>query len=63
MSNVVPIPTSFRQPRPADAIFNGTMTEGDAIKRLLIIASLLIAVIVIPTLLKKRMRKEVVSDQ
>lgn len=47
-------PSNYVFAYSADAIFNGTMTEGDAIKRLLIIASLLIAVIVVPSLLKKR---------
>ena len=49
-------PSNFVFAYSADAIFNGTMTEGDALKRLLIIAALLIAVIVIPAMLKKRMR-------
>jgi uncharacterized membrane protein YdjX (TVP38/TMEM64 family) len=47
-------PSNYVFAYSADAIFNGTMTEGDALKRLAIIAALLIAVIVIPALLKKR---------
>ena len=38
----------------ADALFNGTMTEGDAIKRLAIVGALLIGMVVVTHLLKKR---------
>jgi uncharacterized membrane protein YdjX (TVP38/TMEM64 family) len=38
----------------ADALFNGTMTEGDAVKRLAIVAALLISMITLTTLLKRR---------
>lgn len=38
----------------ADAIFNGTMTEGDAVKRLAIVGALLIAMVVMTSLLKRR---------
>ena len=38
----------------ADALFNGTMTEGEAVKRLAIVAVLLISMIVLTTLLKRR---------
>ncbi|HEY2321503.1 MAG TPA: TVP38/TMEM64 family protein [Thermoanaerobaculia bacterium] len=40
----------------ADSLFNGTMTEGAAIRRLAIVAALLIALIFLPNLLKKRVR-------
>jgi len=38
----------------ADALFNGTMTQGDAVKRLVIVAALLISMIALTTLLKRR---------
>jgi uncharacterized membrane protein YdjX (TVP38/TMEM64 family) len=38
----------------ADALFNGTMTEGEAVKRLAIVAALLISMIVLTTVLKRR---------
>jgi len=38
----------------ADALFNGTMTQGDAVKRLVIVAVLLISMIALTTLLKRR---------
>ena len=38
----------------ADALFNGTMTQGEAVKRLTIVAVLLISMIVLTTLLKRR---------
>ena len=42
----------------ADALFNGTMTQSDAMKRLVVVAALLIALVLLPTLLKKRFRNE-----
>jgi uncharacterized membrane protein YdjX (TVP38/TMEM64 family) len=39
----------------ADSLVNGTMTEGDAIKRLAIVCALLLALITIPLYIKKRM--------
>jgi len=38
----------------ADALFNGTMTQGDAAKRLVIVAGLLIGLVLLTTLLKRR---------
>jgi uncharacterized membrane protein YdjX (TVP38/TMEM64 family) len=37
----------------ADSLVNGTMTEGDALKRLAVVCGLLIALILIPLLLKR----------
>jgi len=37
----------------ADALFNGTMTQGDAVRRLIIVAALLIALTLLPTLIKR----------
>lgn len=37
----------------ADAIFNGSMTEGTAMKRLFVVAALLMAMVVLPLLLKR----------
>ena len=42
----------------ADALFNGTMTQSDAMKRLAIVAVLMIALVLLPTLLKKRIRNQ-----
>src|SRR5437764_719932 len=42
----------------ADALFNGTMTEGDAVKRLAVVAGLLISMIAVTTLLKRRFARE-----
>lgn len=39
----------------ADSLLNGTMSEGDAVKRLLIVAALLISITVLPALLKRRL--------
>src|SRR5437867_2579315 len=38
----------------ADALFNGTMTQGDAVKRLVVVAALLISTLATTTLLKRR---------
>jgi uncharacterized membrane protein YdjX (TVP38/TMEM64 family) len=40
----------------ADSLVNGTMTEGEAVKRLAVVCGLLIALILIPVLLKRWMR-------
>jgi uncharacterized membrane protein YdjX (TVP38/TMEM64 family) len=40
----------------ADALFNGSMGEGDALVRLLIAGALMIAIVLIPGLLKRRLR-------
>jgi uncharacterized membrane protein YdjX (TVP38/TMEM64 family) len=45
----------------ADALLRGNMTEGEAIKRLLFVGVLLISVILIPTILKKRMSAPVIE--
>ena len=37
----------------ADAIFNGAMTEGAAMKRLFVVAGLLLALVIVPLLLKR----------
>lgn len=39
----------------ADALFNGTMSEGEAVRRLIIVAILMIGIVLIPGLLKRRM--------
>jgi uncharacterized membrane protein YdjX (TVP38/TMEM64 family) len=39
----------------ADSLVNGTMTEGDAIKRLAIVCALLLALIMIPLFIKKKL--------
>lgn len=41
----------------ADAIFNGTMTQGAAMKKLYVVAGLLIAMVVIPLLLKRWLQR------
>lgn len=41
----------------ADALFNGTMTQGDAVKRLAVVAGLLISLIALTTLLKRRVAR------
>ncbi len=38
----------------ADSLYNGTMSHGDALKRLVIVAVLLLAIVILPGLLKKR---------
>jgi len=48
----------------SDALFNGTMTEGDALKRMFTVAALMVALVTIPMLLKRWIRTpEVPVDQ
>lgn len=47
----------------ADALFNGTMTEADAIKRLAIVGALLIGMVVMTSLLKKRFGPKIAHDE
>jgi uncharacterized membrane protein YdjX (TVP38/TMEM64 family) len=46
----------------ADSLVNGTMSEGDALQRLAIVCGLLIALILIPLLLKRRLRNRTAPD-
>jgi uncharacterized membrane protein YdjX (TVP38/TMEM64 family) len=41
----------------ADALFNGTMTEGDALKRLVVVAALILAMVFLPNLIRKRVKR------
>ncbi|HEV8660861.1 MAG TPA: VTT domain-containing protein [Thermoanaerobaculia bacterium] len=47
-------PSNFVFAYCSDSLFNGSMTEGDAVKRLAIVAILMISIVLIPTLLKRR---------
>ena len=47
----------------ADALLRGDMTEGEAIKRLAFVGLLLISVIMIPTLLKRRMSGRAIETE
>lgn len=42
----------------ADALFNGTMTEGDAVKRLAIVAALLLSMVALTMVLKRRFARD-----
>jgi uncharacterized membrane protein YdjX (TVP38/TMEM64 family) len=52
------LPAHFVFAYSADALFSGTMTERDAIKHLAIVAALLIALTLIPTIIKRFMRRK-----
>ena len=52
------MPSNFVFAYSADSLFNGTMTEGDALKRLAVVLVLVLAVVLVPALLKKRMKGE-----
>lgn len=47
----------------ADALVNGTMSEGDALKRLVVVCLLLLALISIPMVIKRRIRGPVTADR
>ena len=53
------LPAHFVFAYSADALFSGTMTERDAIKHLAIVAALLIALTLIPTVIKRIARPRV----
>lgn len=46
----------------ADALFNGTMTQGDAVRRLVIVGVLLISMIALTTVLKRRFARNGVDN-
>jgi len=45
----------------ADSLVNGTMTQGDALRRLVIVCALLLALIAIPLVIKKRMGARIIA--
>lgn len=52
-------PSTFVFAYCSDSLFNGTMTEGDAIKRLLVVAALMLTIVLVPALLKRLLRVRV----
>lgn len=46
----------------ADSLVNGTMTEGEALQRLVVVCGLLIALILVPLLLKRWLRNRTAPD-
>jgi phospholipase D1/2 len=47
----------------ADSLVNGTMTQGDALRRLAIVCALLLALITIPLVIKKRLGAQVIPPE
>jgi uncharacterized membrane protein YdjX (TVP38/TMEM64 family) len=56
------IPPNFVFAYCADALFNGSMTEGQAFKRLAIVCALMIAITLLPMLLKRRLARSEARD-
>ncbi len=52
------IPSMFVFTYCADALFNGSMTEGDAFKRLLVVCGLMITMILLPMVVKRLTAKK-----
>ena len=50
-------PSTFVFAYCADALINGSMSEGEAVQRLIIVAILMISIIVIPGMLRKRLQR------
>lgn len=50
-------PSNFVFAYCADALFNGSMTEGEALKRLFTVAALMVSIVTIPMLLKRFVRR------
>lgn len=55
-------PSNFVFAYCADALFNGTMSEGDALKRLFTVAALMLTIVLVPMALKKFVRRDVASE-
>lgn len=51
------LPSMFVFTYCADALFNGSMTEGDAVKRLAIVCGLMLAIVLLPLLVKRLSRR------
>lgn len=49
-------PSNFVFAYCSDSLFNGSMTEGDAVKRMAVVALLMLAIVLIPTLIRRRMK-------
>jgi uncharacterized membrane protein YdjX (TVP38/TMEM64 family) len=49
-------PSKFVMTYCADALFNGSMSEGDAFRRLAVVCLLVVAMVTIPALIKRRLR-------
>ncbi len=54
-------PSNFVFAYSADSLFNGTMTEADALKRLAVVAVLILMVVFVPMLIKKRLKRGVTA--
>ena len=46
----------------ADALFNGSMSEGDAFKRLAVVCALMLAIILLPVAVKRMTRREAPAE-
>ncbi|HYK05962.1 MAG TPA: VTT domain-containing protein [Thermoanaerobaculia bacterium] len=55
-------PSKFVFTYCADALFNGSMSEGDAFKRLAIVCGLVVAMILLPALVKRFAGRRVAAD-
>ncbi|HEX9160952.1 MAG TPA: VTT domain-containing protein [Thermoanaerobaculia bacterium] len=51
------IPSNFVFAYCSDALFNGTMNEADVFKRLAIVCALMISLVLIPTLVRSRLKR------
>ncbi len=56
-------PSKFVFTYCADALFNGSMTEGDAFKRLAIVCGLVVAMVLLPVALKRFARKKALTPE
>jgi uncharacterized membrane protein YdjX (TVP38/TMEM64 family) len=46
----------------ADALFNGSMTQGDAVKRMLVVCALMLALTLLPMVVKRLMRRAPIAE-
>jgi uncharacterized membrane protein YdjX (TVP38/TMEM64 family) len=52
------IPSNYLFAYCSDSLFNGSMTEGDALKRLAIVCAIMLVLVFLPSLFKRRLRPE-----
>jgi uncharacterized membrane protein YdjX (TVP38/TMEM64 family) len=52
------IPSNYLFAYCSDSLFNGSMTEADALKRLAIVCAIMLTLILVPSLVKKRLKPE-----
>ena len=56
------IPSNYLFAYCSDSLFNGSMTEGDALKRLVIVCAIMLVLVFLPQLFKRRLKPESTAE-